>query len=949
MAIFVLASVWVAGLAGAAPKIQLDRTDGHQGKTYVCPDQSSTQNPLWTNLLTVTNTGDATLQVSSSSSYDIGARSFSVLPGRSEVMTLQPRYPELGLHQGEVSISSNDPETPLIKLPISYEGIPQPALVVEDIDGSPFVSGETTFDLGEVFWATPLSMPSVLTRKVSRTIQLRNTGQAIMPVRPNGSMGSYAIKGSAEIMLDDSDLRNLLIMIPPLSTLLVEVNLTPQSLGEIQSRVALSSYWESQRSLRPASFTFDLVAFGKGAGSFSVQSGNVSWNPAGMPPLVFGTQQLTESRDLAVSLMNLGRAPLIVNADVIGDHPDDFIQMSNFPITIPPGGGHNAVVRFSPKDGGPRSGKLRFTTNDPDIPEYDLLLNGEGFRLVLDDPEGADFEQVPIGTLETRTFTLTNKGTTTISGIAVDLTSSAAGQLSVVGDIPYSLPPGGETEFSVRYAPSQPGMRFSNLKVTTLENLNKPLLLSLSAAGTPAASLFLSSERGHVSAPGMTTMKVPYDSVDIGDYKRFAFELKNQGTLPLTLGTEFAPGSHNDFSLLVPLPESIAAGGSTRFEITFRPRDTGNKNAVFRILSNDPDQPVFRISMSGSGFPFEIETPEGTEFENTPVGGNEVLTFVMVNNGSKPLTGITAALLTGEASSSRTSKAARRSEFTLASAIPKSLAPKQRFQFRVNFKPSSAGDRSTRLSLRSSENRKRPIELRLTGKAVNSPKIAVTNPAGRIILPGRSVQNHGKIAVGTTAVREYRITNTGSAPLVISRITFIGSQSSTFSVAGRVAKSVPAGKSVRFKVACRPVTAGPFSKILRIQSNAPDQKIFSFRIHGIGTAAVAAKPKTKTNQPTAHIARTGVPASAEPPPARSETRSITLKNGASFRTITITDPLARGMRPLVEVSSDLVAWQSGARHTVDLISDARLLKVRDATPFNAQTKRHIRVRYIAAP
>lgn len=301
------------------------------------------------------------------------------MPGKSEVMTLQPRYPELGLHQGEVSISSNDPESPLIKIPISYEGIPQPALVVEDIDGSPFVSGETTFDLGEVFWSTPLSQPSVLTRKVSRTIQLRNTGEAIMPVRPNGVWGSYAVKGSAEVRLDDSKLPNPLIMIPPMSTLPVEVNLVPQSLGEIQSTVALSSYWESGRSLRPASFVFDLLAFGKGVGSFSIQNGNVSWNPAGMPPLAFGTQQLTETRDVAVYVMNSGRAPLVIDADVIGDHPADFTPITDFPITIPPGAGHQAVVRFSPKDGGPRSGKLRFTTNDPDIPQYDLLLNGEGF------------------------------------------------------------------------------------------------------------------------------------------------------------------------------------------------------------------------------------------------------------------------------------------------------------------------------------------------------------------------------------------------------------------------------------------------------------------------------------------------------------------------------------------------------------------------------------------
>jgi chitodextrinase len=62
------------------------------------------------------------------------------------------------------------------------------------------------------------------------------------------------------------------------------------------------------------------------------------------------------------------------------------------------------------------------------------------------------------------------------------------------------------------------------------------------------------------------------------------------------------------------------------------------------------------------------------------------------------------------------------------------------------------------------------------------------------------------------------------------------------------------------------------------------------------------------------------------------------------RYLTLTAEKTTGRQPVIEVSSDLVKWFSGERHTTTLIDDGRILKVRDNTPLHPGGKRFIRVR-----
>ncbi len=95
-----------------------------------------------------------------------------------------------------------------------------------------------------------------------------------------------------------------------------------------------------------------------------------------------------------------------------------------------------------------------------------------------------------------------------------------------------------------------------------------------------------------------------------------------------------------DFSLesLAPLPIVIPPGGSTTFDVVYRPSEAGDHQSWVRILSNDTNAPVVHVALTGSAVndalelapdePFHAEgapggpfTPDTKEYELTNTGG----------------------------------------------------------------------------------------------------------------------------------------------------------------------------------------------------------------------------------------------------------------------------------------------------------------------------------------
>lgn len=129
------------------------------------------------------------------------------------------------------------------------------------------------------------------------------------------------------------------------------------------------------------------------------------------------------------------------------------------------------------------------------------------------------------------------------------------------------------------------------------------------------------------------------DNTDFGDLDINAnpatttFTLKNVGTGPLTLnGTTKVIVSGTGFALAQDAAASVAASGSTTFNITFDPNVTGAHTGTVTIYSNDCDEPTFTFSVQGNGIG---GVPTAAALNFSSAGNN----YITANVGSKTVSG----------------------------------------------------------------------------------------------------------------------------------------------------------------------------------------------------------------------------------------------------------------------------------------------------------------------
>ena len=80
------------------------------------------------------------------------------------------------------------------------------------------------------------------------------------------------------------------------------------------------------------------------------------------------------------------------------------------------------------------------------------------------------------------------------------------------------------------------------------------------------------------------------------------FRIQNAGSLPLNdikIGT--SGGNRLDFKIVSPPAKTLAPGATTTFKVKFSPGAKGECGTILRIESNDPDEQIFKIKLTGRG------------------------------------------------------------------------------------------------------------------------------------------------------------------------------------------------------------------------------------------------------------------------------------------------------------------------------------------------------------
>ncbi len=524
------------------------------------------------------------------------------------------------------------------------------------------------------------------------------------------------------------------------------------------------------------------------------------------------------------TIENLGGASLLLTDSSpyvsISGHTTDFTLTQIPGDTISSGSNTTFKITFDPTAIGLRSAAVSIANDDSDENPYTFSIQGTGTTSPEINVKGngtniSDGDSTPSSSNHTEfgsiaaasgsilhTFTIENLGTATlsltdpspyvsISGHTADfaLTSIPANSIATGG---------GFTTFQITFNPTAVGLRSATISIANNDDNETPYSFNIQGTGLATPEMDVSGNSSSIS-DGDNTPSVAdntdFGIVDIlfGD-KTNTFTISNTGTATLNL-TDPSPyvsisGHDADFTLSALPSSSIPANnGTTTFQITFNPVNTGVRQITVTIANNDSDENSYSFAVKGTGDAIpEIELsgnatiiPDGdtnpsmaddTDFSIRSItSATSSHTFTIENQGSEPLLLLAPSpyvAITGEAS-----------DFSLTSLPAATIsAAGGTTTFEITFNPTSTGLRTATVSLASNDADENPYTFSIQGTGIDTPSVS-TGSAGSIT--PKSAMLVGELAdLGYPGPSAYGfVWNTDGGPDLSDNVVNLGSTSVT--------------------------------------------------------------------------------------------------------------------------------------------------------------------------
>ncbi len=343
--------------------------------------------------------------------------------------------------------------------------------------------------------------------------------------------------------------------------------------------------------------------------------------------------------------------------------------------------------------------------------------------------------------------------------------------------------------------------------------------------------------------PGIivTPTNLSFGDVVVGTTSDQTITVQNSGTGILTLGTIGSPSA----------PFSRAGGACTDNQnlnpgddcsiiVRFAPTATGLFNSGFSIPSNDPDEPVANVSVSGTGTLPQITVTDSVEpiddhqvpFGQVTVGNSLDNTVTIRNDGN-------ADLVIGNVA--QVDPLATPFSIVLPdNCSTQTLIPGASCVLALRFSPIVAGPFSDSFDIPSNDpvNGSMTVSVSGTGALPPVPHITVTDSVAPI-------DDHqvpfGQVTVGNSSDNTVTILNDGTANLVIGNVAVADPLAAPFSIVppdNCSTQTLIPGASCVLTVRFSPTDAGPFNDSFDIPSNDPANSSVTVSVNGTGKVSV---------------------------------------------------------------------------------------------------------------
>ncbi|NIR63453.1 MAG: choice-of-anchor D domain-containing protein, partial [candidate division Zixibacteria bacterium] len=352
--------------------------------------------------------------------------------------------------------------------------------------------------------------------------------------------------------------------------------------------------------------------------------------------LHFGDVNVGNASIRTTFISNVGTSDLIVtDTSLIGIDADLFsvLEMPELPITLAPNTEPVPItIRFNPDSLGMKVARFQIFSNDPDENPVNLELTGTGVQPgIAVNPTQLDFGNVRVNRDSLLTLEVINDGTADLIVIDTAIVGSDPDLFSIttLPDLPFVIEPGGEPEkFTLRFSPDSLGAASAILHITSNDPNMEVLETPLQGNGVQpdiAAS---------VDSLNFGQVLVASDSI-------IFFQLKNVGGSRLRVDNLAIAGTDTALFTIDSIPDlpfHIQPGDSVLTSLRFSPDTVGSKFAQLQIFSDDPDEFLYAIPLTGSGVAPEIVVDrDSLDFGFVKLNTDSIMSIRITNTGTAPL------------------------------------------------------------------------------------------------------------------------------------------------------------------------------------------------------------------------------------------------------------------------------------------------------------------------
>lgn len=519
----------------------------------------------------------------------------------------------------------------------------------------------------------------------------------------------------------------------------------------------------------------------------------------------FGNLLVGETQNWELTISNTGLAALTVHS-IDSNNPDFSLVSPVFPQTILAGNDLAALIAFTPSMAGVEIGTLYVSSDDPDEGTLNVVVTGIGVAGPTPDIELStttyNFGSAIIGSTIVAEVCVSNLGTAFL--VVDSIVSDNA--VFTAAPTQFTVSPGGSSCFLMRFSPAVLGVVSGSLTLYSNDPDESQATIFVSGNGVPVSEADI-----QVSATSHD-----YGDVLVGTSTTWTFTVTNAGILGLTLFS--VTSNHANFTVMSPVfPQTLLSGQSLIVEVAFEPSTEGLKAAALTIYSNDPDEEIFTITLTGTGVLIAeadiLLSEDAHDFGSVMVGSSANWTLVVTNVGSMPLTVESVLADAGGFS-------------VVSPAFPQILGAGNHVDVVVSFQPASIGSKSGQLVVASNDPDEGVLTVPLSG--VGMPQ---EGPGPDISLSALSY-DYGTVTLGSTKDWVVQVYNMGTDDL---EVTSIVSDNSDFTVSyPSFPQTIPPSGHVGVVVTFAPSSATYITGALTIHSNDPDEASVSVFLSGSG-------------------------------------------------------------------------------------------------------------------